>query len=487
LISLVSEIEGRTTRSQSKRKLLHTNVPSPDAKAQRLDNKIRHTPKKDKELDHQENTNAEVLEEQKKRIAFVAQEEESIQSHSDMEDSFYPDGDEYDDEFYMEQDVYSEGEEEDLGFRPVVADINKKKPYEVDYDILKSDTLQKQQLKECEHVSDVCGIPVEFARILLNVFKSNKERLLEKFMDSPEKVLKDAGLSSDAVLHDKARFIGKPETPDYTCEICYMSAQDDPEMEILRLPCQHSYCLTCYRHYLTQKIKEEGEVRQILCAASNCKQVIDEKTIELTVDPETYERYRALSIKAFVDDSENLRWCTAAGCDNIVQCSVKKSQLDVIVPSVTCSCGNQFCFGCSLPDHAPCVCFLVKLWLKKCADDSETSNWISAHTKECSKCHASIEKNGGCNHMTCKTCKFEFCWICLGPWSEHGNSFYNCNRYDEKSSKDARDAQSKSRAQLERYLHYFNRYANHEQSAKLASESFAKVLFRCIDVLKLLD
>lgn len=35
--------------------------------------------------------------------------------------------------------------------------------------------------------------------------------------------------------------------------------------------------------------------------------------------------------------------------------------------------------------------------MKKCADDSETSNWISANTKECPKCHSTIEKNGGCN------------------------------------------------------------------------------------------
>ena len=78
------------------------------------------------------------------------------------------------------------------------------------------------------------------------------------------------------------------------------------------------------------------------------------------------------------------------------------------------------------------------------------------------------------SHMTCKKCKYEFCWVCmgaelrywcfsvvadctlclyLGPWSEHGTAWYSCNRFDEKESVDARDAQSKSRASLERYLH----------------------------------
>lgn len=55
--------------------------------------------------------------------------------------------------------------------------------------------------------------------------------------------------------------------------------------------------------------------------------------------------------------------------------------------------------------------------------------------------------------MTCKKCKWEFCWVCMGPWSEHGTSWYQCNRFDEKSGTDNRDVQAKSRASLERYLH----------------------------------
>jgi hypothetical protein len=57
------------------------------------------------------------------------------------------------------------------------------------------------------------------------------------------------------------------------------------------------------------------------------------------------------------------------------------------------------------------------------------------------------------SHMTCKKCKWEFCWVCMGPWSEHGTSWSQCNRFDEKSGIDARDTQAKSRASLERYLH----------------------------------
>jgi len=183
------------------------------------------------------------------------------------------------------------------------------------------------------------------------------------------------------------------------------------------------------------------------------------------------------TIRYFVQCNSALRFCPAPGCDYTVQCQAAstRSSLETIVPTVRCLHNHDFCFGCGEEgDHRPLICKIAKLWLKKCQDDSETANWIKSNTKECPKCHSTIEKNGGCNHMTCKKCKNEFCWVCMGPWSEHGNAWYSCNRFDERDGVDARDAQSKSRASLERYLHYYNRWANHEQSARLSLDLYAK-------------
>ncbi|KAA1108533.1 E3 ubiquitin-protein ligase dbl4 [Puccinia graminis f. sp. tritici] len=75
--------------------------------------------------------------------------------------------------------------------------------------------------------------------------------------------------------------------------------------------------------------------------------------------------------------------------------------------------------------------------------------------------------------MTCKKCKHEFCWVCTGVWADHGTAWYSCNRYEERDEV-GKDQQSKSRASLERYLHYYNRFANHEQSLRLDKELHAK-------------
>jgi len=120
---------------------------------------------------------------------------------------------------------------------------------------------------------------------------------------------------------------------------------------------------------------------------------------------------------------------------------------------------------------------MIGKWVKKCSDDSETCNWISTNTKDCPKCQANIEKNGGCNHMTCKKCKNDFCWVCLGPWSEHNSAYYKCNRYEEGEEDTGRDASSvsKGRAALKHYLFYCDRYTNHMKSLKFESKLYVTV------------
>lgn len=40
--------------------------------------------------------------------------------------------------------------------------------------------------------------------------------------------------------------------------------------------------------------------------------------------------------------------------------------------------------------------------------------------KECPRCATPIEKDGGCNHMTCPGCHMHICWNCLASFEEPG-------------------------------------------------------------------
>ncbi|KAL1989872.1 hypothetical protein VTN49DRAFT_7069 [Thermomyces lanuginosus] len=341
-----------------------------------------------------------------------------------------------------------------------------KKPFEVDFRVLSPADIEREQNQQIHEVANILGLPPESAAILLRFGRWNREKIIETYMERAEELLEEAGLGQN--------FEGTPKTevvPGFMCSIC---CEDGDDLETYAMRCGHRFCVDCFRQYLAHKIREEGEAARIQCPQDQCHRIVDSKSLALLVTDDLKDRYHNLLMRTYVDDKDNLKWCPAPNCEYAIDCAVKPRELTRIVPTVRCGCEHRFCFGCALNDHQPAPCKLVKMWLKKCEDDSETANWISANTKECPKCQSTIEKNGGCNHMTCRKCKHEFCWMCMGLWSEHGTSWYNCSRYEEKSGAEARDAQARSRAQLQRYLHYYNRYANHEQSARLDKDLYLK-------------
>jgi len=253
------------------------------------------------------------------------------------------------------------------------------------------------------------------------------------------------------------------------CDICLIPM---PVSAMTGLECGHEFCTLCWTEYLTTKIMDEGMGQKISCAAHGCDILVDDMTVmKLVSDPKVKLKYQQHITNSFVDCNLLMRWCPAADCIYAAKVSYSDAK------PVECKCGHLFCFSCGNNWHDPVKCFYLKKWIKKCDDDSETSNWIAANTRECPKCHVTIEKDGGCNHMVCKqqNCKADFCWVCLGPWEPHGSSWYNCNRFDEDDAKKARDAQEKSRAALARYLFYCNRYMNHMQSLKFEHKLYASV------------
>lgn len=84
---------------------------------------------------------------------------------------------------------------------------------------------------------------------------------------------------------------------------------------------------------------------------------------------------------------------------------------------IWCRCDRAICSFCSADYHFPIDCAEIKNWDKMVLDNE--NQWIEiVRYKICPSCKNPIEKNEGCNHMTCR-CKHEFCWICLKDWRTH--------------------------------------------------------------------
>ena len=75
-------------------------------------------------------------------------------------------------------------------------------------------------------------------------------------------------------------------------------------------------------------------------------------------------------------------------------------------------------------------------WLSHAPDimpaRSLISHPLSSFPRVTSLCFVATEKDEGCNHMTCRKCRHDFCWICMQDWSLHSNNtggFFQCNRF----------------------------------------------------------
>ena len=176
-----------------------------------------------------------------------------------------------------------EDEEPDMGFSQDKDTMKpRKKAYEVDYQIHGPDDILFQQAKQIDEVSAILGQPSEAAAILLRHLRWNKERLIEKYMDSPDALLEDAGLGPDGGKHPAIERLH-----GFTCNICF---DDDPGIETYAMKCEHRYCVDCYLHYLTQKVKAEGEAARIQCPTEGCNRIVDSKSFALLTTHELKER-----------------------------------------------------------------------------------------------------------------------------------------------------------------------------------------------------
>lgn len=180
----------------------------------------------------------------------------------------------------IDLDVDDDG---DIGFDTQDKDFKpKKRAFEVDFKVYSPEEIQSQQNAQAVEVSNIIGQTPEAATILLRYSKWNRERLIEQYMDKQEETLDKAGLGQEEDVTARIE-----RMPGFECEIC---CTDSADSATFALKCQHRFCIDCWRQYLAQKIKEEGEAARIRCPGQDCNQIIDSKSLEILVSDDLKDR-----------------------------------------------------------------------------------------------------------------------------------------------------------------------------------------------------
>ncbi|CAD6197362.1 unnamed protein product [Caenorhabditis auriculariae] len=223
----------------------------------------------------------------------------------------------------------------------------------------------------------------------------------------------------ETISEELRLMLGGPNSVPYRpdCAVCLCPVPDD----YFRLSCAHIYCRTCFvgqvKHDLLNRVwplkcAQEGcnlcvspdDLKYLILGPSNrVRSLDDQKIVPLT---------RA-AITVALRSGAGILACPTVDCQGIYEAVPK----DLPAKIITCyECRQDTCTKCRLPRHGAVSCLTNSL-LHHNADMSlliYTRNLKEGKLRNCpnTACGAIIEKERGCNHMTCSACKTEFCWLC---------------------------------------------------------------------------
>ncbi|KAF9677000.1 hypothetical protein SADUNF_Sadunf08G0061800 [Salix dunnii] len=333
--------------------------------------------------------------------------------------------------------------------------------HQQNYTILSEGDIRQRQDDDIMRIATVLSISKVAASILLRYYNWSVSKVHDEWFADEEKVRRAVGL-----LEEPA--VPFPDGREMTCGICF---EIYPSDRLRAAVCGHPFCNSCWAGYISTAINDGPGCLMLRCPDPSCNAAVGQDMINALTSDEDRDKYSRYFIRSYIEDNRKTKWCPAPGCDYAVDFIVGSGSFDVI-----CRCAYCFCWNCTEEAHRPVDCSTVAKWILKNSAESENMNWILANSKPCPKCKRPIEKNQGCMHITCTPpCKFEFCWLCLGAWSDHGErtgGFYACNRYETAKQEGVYDEAEKRREMaknsLERYTHYYERWATNQASRQKA-------------------
>ena len=186
--------------------------------------------------------------------------------------------------------------------------------------------------------------------------------------------------------------------------------------------CGHESCLLCWNRYIetfVNNMKKNGSSNDMLtCIQNNCKSFMDLGVVCLIVNLNLVQKFIEFysDLKIFKDKS--FVYCKNRKCQKLILIEGKDVGIDFDFENENvsiCECGFMVCRKCLNEAHLPASCEQAKDYLNNLnkmnisIPNLKKDKLYRSAGKNCPKCFKYMEKNGGCNHMSC-ICGAEFCW-----------------------------------------------------------------------------
>ncbi|GLI80026.1 hypothetical protein PoHVEF18_008374 [Penicillium ochrochloron] len=177
---------------------------------------------------------------------------------------------------------------------------------------------------------------------------------------------------------------------------CVSCNEEVKPSKLVRATCGHEYCRPCIQEMVTIALKDRS-LFPIRC----CAQEILAKDVAPALGPRARRVYFSRAFEAATPPAE--RWyCPAANCRAWISPRFLKPR------SKTQKC--PYCRVAICP-----LCRDLAHGDRQCTDDPGLGEILDVarrrHWQRCYRCHALVERNGGCSHIKCP-CGADFCYLC---------------------------------------------------------------------------
>ncbi|XP_070765508.1 E3 ubiquitin-protein ligase RNF14-like [Enoplosus armatus] len=279
-------------------------------------------------------------------------------------------------------------------------------------------------------------------------------------------------LLSQLLIYDAAQKQKAFAATVFDCGVCFMGWLGSA---CVQLPeCGHIFCRTCLGEFCKLQITE-GNVRGVTCPQADCTATPTPAQVKSLVGEELFSRYDRLLLQNTLDCMPDVTYCPRRSCASAV---IQEKSSTAAMCSV---CSFAFCVTCRRTYHGAGDCQGEKdankltekdarqghvglpqsqegikaLWddytsgskerrhllesrygrkvLQFNVEECLSENWMAFNSKNCPHCFSKIQKDRGCNVMTCSQCRQQFCWACLArlPTMHAGDHFADssCSLY----------------------------------------------------------
>ena len=135
---------------------------------------------------------------------------------------------------------------------------------------------------------------------------------------------------------------------------------------------------------------KEGDSENVGCPSGNeCPLKLTPSMVKSSIPEYLFCRWDDLLYQRALDKMEDVIYCPVKSC--LKPCIPFDGDQQLFFCD---ACKGKFCKKCQKPTHkGPC----------DAAENAERDmNWVRQHSRPCPKCRTAIQKNEGCNHMTCR-------------------------------------------------------------------------------------